>query len=99
MELPAPTWARKPTARRELPEGTQRRGLRILVLHQHYWPEIAATAQLLSDLCEDLALRGHHVKVVCGHPSYRKLEGSGTVPVRETHLGVDVHRVWSYVPD
>lgn len=71
--------------------------LRVLVLHQHYWPEIAATAQILSDLCEDLAAAGHHVTVVCGHPSYRSVD-QAPVAARETRNGVDIVRVWSYLP-
>ena len=72
--------------------------MRVLVLHQHYWPEIAATAQILSDLCEDLATAGHQVTVVCGHPSYRSLGEHPSVATSEQHRGVTVHRVWSYTP-
>jgi len=71
--------------------------LRVLVLHQHYWPEIAATAQILTDLCEDLAAAGHHVTVVCGHPSYRSAN-QAPVAAHETRNGVDIVRVWSYLP-
>jgi colanic acid biosynthesis glycosyl transferase WcaI len=71
--------------------------LRILVVHQHYWPEIAATAQILTDLCEDLVELGHHVTVVCGQPSYRQVDKT-KLPARELHRGVHIHRVWSYVP-
>ncbi len=72
--------------------------LRILVLHQHYWPEIAATAQLLTDLCEDLASYGHQVEVVCGQPSYRRVDGATKLPATEQHHGVQIHRVWSHLP-
>lgn len=70
---------------------------RVLVLHQHYWPEIAATAQILSDLCEDLVSFGHEVRVVCGQPSYRALEQKGLAS-SEKHNGVSIERVWSYIP-
>ena len=69
--------------------------MRVLVLHQHYWPEIAATAQVLSDLCEDLAARGHDVTVVTGQPSYRE---RSTLPEDEMHEGVRVRRVLTYAP-
>lgn len=72
--------------------------MHILVLHQHYWPEIAATAQILSDVCEDLAAAGHRVMVVCGQPSYRAAVGPTRLPVREIHRGVEIRRVWSYTP-
>lgn len=72
--------------------------MRIALLHQHYWPEIAATAQLLTDLCEDLVAAGHEVSVFCGQPSYREAVRR-TLPAHETHVGVDVQRVWSYRPE
>ncbi len=73
--------------------------MRIVVLNQHYWPEIAATAQLLHDLCVDLASAGHDVKVVCGQPSYRVgEEGLERLPRREVASGVQIERVPSYRP-
>lgn len=73
--------------------------MRVLVLNQHYWPEIAATAQLLDDLCIDLSAAGHEVKVVCGQPSYRVDDaGAPHLPSRELREGVLVARVFSYRP-
>ena len=73
--------------------------MRILLLHQHYWPEIAATAQLLTDLGDDLARAGHEVTVICGQPSYRVLNGSPSrLAPRQTHAGVNIRRVPSYIP-
>lgn len=70
--------------------------MRILILHPHYWPEIAATAQLLTDLAEDLAALGHEIEVVCGQPSYR---GAGTtLATREVRRGVSITRVPTYRP-
>lgn len=71
--------------------------MRLLVLHQHYWPENAATAQILSDLCEDLAAAGHDVTVVCGQPSYHQ-DGQRNLPASELHNGVRIRRVWSVRP-
>jgi colanic acid biosynthesis glycosyl transferase WcaI len=70
--------------------------MRILILHPHYWPEIAATAQLLTDLAEDLVAAGHEVEVVAGQPSYRPSELR--LPTREVRHGVQVTRVPSYRP-
>ncbi|MCC7537259.1 MAG: glycosyltransferase family 4 protein [Deltaproteobacteria bacterium] len=69
--------------------------MRVLVLHQHYWPEIAATAQVLTDLCEDLVAGGHEVTVVTGQPSYRE---RATLASDEVHEGVHVRRVTTYAP-
>ena len=73
--------------------------MRILVVNQHYWPEIAATAQLLSDLCEDIAAAGHDVTVICGQPSYRVTDpGQRKLPAEEVHRGVRIVRVPNYAP-
>ncbi len=72
--------------------------MRVLVLHQHYWPEIAAIAQLLGDVCEDLAAAGHEVHVVAGQPSYRGTGRDVELAAYEVHRGVHVHRVASHRP-
>lgn len=46
--------------------------MRALFLNQFYHPDIAATAQVLRPLCEDLAAAGHHVTVVCSAAAYRR---------------------------
>ena len=40
---------------------------KILVINQHFYPEVAATGQLLLDLCEDLVRVGYRVKVITGN--------------------------------
>jgi len=65
---------------------------RILVLNQYYWPGIEATAQLLSQLCEELA-REYDVTVVTGH-----LRGHD-LPADEMRNGVRVVRVRSTTYD
>jgi colanic acid biosynthesis glycosyl transferase WcaI len=70
--------------------------VRVLVLNQYFHPDSAATAQLLTELCEDLA-RQHKVHVVTGRPSYnpsRPTRSRGIIS-RESHAGVQVSRVWS----
>ncbi|MFA5787810.1 MAG: glycosyltransferase family 4 protein [Actinomycetota bacterium] len=44
--------------------------MRILFVNQYFPPDSASTANLLGELCEDLAARGHEVHVVAGRPSY-----------------------------
>jgi colanic acid biosynthesis glycosyl transferase WcaI len=71
--------------------------MRILVINQYFHPDLAATAQLLTELCEDLA-EHHDVTAVVGRPSYDPL-----VPVekvrglvhQESHGKVRVMRTWS----
>jgi len=45
--------------------------VRILVLNQYFHPDRSATAQLLTELCEDLSRR-HELHVVSGRPSYNQ---------------------------
>jgi colanic acid biosynthesis glycosyl transferase WcaI len=61
---------------------------RILVLNQYYWPGVEATAHLLSQLCEALAV-DYDVTVVTGH-----LHGL-ELPSDETRNGVRIVRVRS----
>jgi len=48
--------------------------MRILVINQHFHPEVASSAQIITELCEDLARKGHKVTVITGRPSYRRRE-------------------------
>jgi colanic acid biosynthesis glycosyl transferase WcaI len=41
-----------------------------LFINQYYWPDEAATAQLLTDLAEDLVSYGHEVTILCGRSRY-----------------------------
>ncbi len=44
--------------------------MRILLLNQFFWPDLAATSQLLTDLAAHLADEGHRVTVICARSSY-----------------------------
>lgn len=46
----------------------------ILIINQHYYPDFAATGQLLAELCEDLEKAGFKITVITGYPE------SGTYP-------------------
>lgn len=77
--------------------------MRLLFLNQFYAPDIAATAQLLSDVCEDLAAAGHSVSVICGTGRYRlphrgselSSDAKQALPRRELRSGVDVRRIFT----
>jgi colanic acid biosynthesis glycosyl transferase WcaI len=68
------------------------RRLRLLLFNQYYWPGVEATAQLLSELCEDLAA-DFDITVVTG--ALRKRGRPG----RLQHGGVRIVRVRSSVFD
>lgn len=65
--------------------------MRILLLNQFYKPDVAATGQLLADLAEGLAQRGHEVHVLCSRQPYNG--GDIVLSAREIINGVCVHRV------
>src|SRR2546421_1119752 len=60
---------------------------RLLVLNQYYWPGVEATANLLTELAEDLASE-FDVTVVTGG-----LHGHEGLPGREDRNGVTIIRV------
>jgi len=65
---------------------------KILVIEQHFYPEVAATGQLLLDLCEDLVKAGYQVKVITGNPTelYQK---KTNIPRRENYQGIEIVRL------
>jgi glycosyltransferase involved in cell wall biosynthesis len=60
---------------------------RLLLLNQYYWPGVEATANLLTDLAEDLASE-FDVTVLTG-----ELHGHEDLPARERRNGVEIVRV------
>lgn len=56
--------------------------MKILFLNQFYWPDTAATGQLLNDLTEQLAAAGDTVSVICGSASYGAVTGAPPPKVR-----------------
>lgn len=68
--------------------------MRILFVNQYYWPDVAATAQHLADLCTDLVRRGHRVEVLASRRPYDPHAAGGSLlPRREVHQGVIVRRL------
>ena len=59
-------------------------------LTQHYYPELAATGQLLTDLAEELAARGYRVNVWTRQPGYEK---RGRAAAKEVRNNVEIRRV------
>jgi colanic acid biosynthesis glycosyl transferase WcaI len=63
----------------------------VLFVNKHYWPDVAATGQQLTDLAEYLAADGFEVHVLTGAGRY--VSGALAAPRREVRNGVTVHRV------
>jgi putative colanic acid biosynthesis glycosyltransferase WcaI len=55
--------------------------VKIAVFNQFFWPDQAATSQLLTDLVRQLAHEGHEVIVVCGAPGYAGTDAESRPPV------------------
>ena len=69
--------------------------MKLLFVNQFYKPDHAATAQMLADLCERLAAKGHDVHVLTARGRYDGGDGTDArrLPRREQIDGVHVHRV------
>jgi glycosyltransferase involved in cell wall biosynthesis len=62
----------------------------VVFLNRFYWPDVAATGQMLTDLAESLARDGWDVRVVTSRSRYA---AAGALPKRETRGGVNIRRV------
>ena len=63
----------------------------VLFVNQFYWPDVAATAQMLTDLAEFLAADGFDVHVLAGAGAY---DDTSAGPARtEVRHGGTIHRV------
>jgi len=68
--------------------------MKLLFINQFYWPDMAATSQMMVDLCEQLATHGHEVHVLCSRGQYDAGTRAGQRAARhEVHNGVHIHRV------
>ncbi|MBX7245737.1 MAG: glycosyltransferase family 4 protein [Candidatus Sumerlaeaceae bacterium] len=74
--------------------------MRILFLHEHFYPETVGTSTRAVEIVEYLVKRGHDVTVVTGlpcHPStMRNGEVSRDQPREEMFRGARIHRVWTF---
>ena len=67
--------------------------LRVVILNQYYWPDVASTGHLLHELANDLSRRGVAVSVLTARPSYGPPETWQPATLRERTGGVDVARM------
>ncbi len=65
--------------------------MKVLFINQFFHPDVAATAQLLTDLAEDLTGRGFAVTVLTGRASYA--DGHDLGLPRDSYGRVRIHRV------
>ncbi|MCC7202785.1 MAG: glycosyltransferase family 4 protein [Nitrospirae bacterium] len=67
---------------------------KVLIVTQHFYPEVAATAQLMTDLAIDLAHKGIDVTVIAARPYYLP-SGHSVIPPEEEYQGVKIIRVFT----
>lgn len=65
--------------------------MRILLINQVFYPDVAATAQHAHDLARHLVAHGHHVDVIACRAIYG--QKGAPLPKRETVDGIEIHRV------
>jgi glycosyltransferase involved in cell wall biosynthesis len=65
---------------------------RILFVNRSYWPDVEATGQLLTELCEDLA-DDFDVHVLCGQPRHVADRSKSDPAHDKMRNGVTIHRV------
>lgn len=63
--------------------------MRVLLLNQFFWPDAAATSQLLTDVARGLRERGHEVHAIAGDRGYAIQDSTDTPDVQ-------IHRVKSF---
>src|SRR6185503_15114557 len=65
--------------------------MKVLLLNQCFYPDVASTAQHLSDLAVELSSRGHQVTVVASDRAYDNADIR--FPRRENWKGIKIIRV------
>lgn len=68
--------------------------MKILFVNQTFYPDVAATAQYLTDLALHLVKTGHQVTILTSRRSY--FDSGQVYQARETHQGIEMIRVWSF---
>ena len=75
------------------PDSANEDRMKVVILNQYYWPDVASTGHLLHELAEDLAARDSGVSVITSRPSYGPPETWQPCPRREFTNGVSVTRM------
>lgn len=65
--------------------------MRLLFINRYFFPDISATAQLLTELAEDLAAKGESITVITGNTAYAG--GPSMLSSEETYKGIRIVRV------
>lgn len=83
--------ARAEAQRSNAASGAGERPLRVLLINQVFWPDVAATAQHGHDLGRYLVARGDRVTAIASRSIYG--QAGGTLPARDSVDGIEIRRV------
>ena len=64
---------------------------KVNILSQYYYPDIASTAQLMTELARELVIMGMDVSVYTAKPAYFK---KSNAPNEEVYMGVKIYRTY-----
>lgn len=68
--------------------------MKILFIHQHYYPELVGTGRRATEMCELLSRNGHNITVITSYPKrHYHLSQHGTIKREEIHNGVRILRL------
>ncbi len=72
---------------------------RIIIVNQHYYPELASTGQVFQEIAEHFVREGYWVKVIAGRPFYHdyttKDMNFKRLAKKEILNGVHIRRLWN----
>ena len=66
--------------------------MHILYFNRSFYPDIEATGQLMTDLCEALIKKGHEITVVAGQSYYSRDQKKGLFVQRQNYKSIDIIR-------
>jgi len=61
--------------------------MQVLLVNQFFWPDTAATGQLLTDVTREIDSELHRVTVLCGRSVYGEVDAASPPPVRIVQCG------------
>jgi len=67
--------------------------MKVLLVNQFFYPEVAAVAQLMTDLAEDLVKNGIEVSVLCGRATYEPSANQASEATKRCLSQVRIYRV------
>lgn len=68
----------------------------LLFINQHFYPDFAATGQLLAELCEDLEKAGFKITVITGYPEQGTFPENKSPQKKEVAGNLTIYRIYNH---